>query len=463
MKSFTSNSLPFYARLLLGALLLIRTQLLLSAAPADTNSLNEPWLKPYVGPTRTDIDRNSLDGKVLCGYQGWFNTPNDGAGMGWVHWGRDRKTLGPGKFTVDLWPDTSEYAPEDLEIVPGMTLPDGSPAKLYSSFRPGPTLTHFKWMREYGLDGIFLSRFIQTPKNAASFRHNNMVLNNVRAGAHREGRVWAMMLDVSSGDSTATIMNDWIYLCDQIKIRDDSRYLYHQGQPVVFLWGFGFNDRRWSPAEATQVIEFFKHDPKYGGVYLIGGVDPHWRTLQPASRPDPEWAKIYRSFDSLSPWNAGRYRDDASMAQIRKTVWEPDLVEVNKLGLGYMPTAFPGFSWENLRASNSGHSQIARQKGLFYWKQFVAFKQLGIKTVFVGMFDEVDEGTAIYKVTNTPPVENYFGNYEGLPSDWYLRLTGAATKMLRGEIPLSTTIPLTPPPAHVPSNQPSNNHSTASP
>ena len=31
-----------------------------------------------------------------------------------------------------------------------------------------------------------------------------------------------------------------------------------------------------------------------------------------------------------------------------------------------------------------------------------------------------------------------------LPSDWYLRLTGEGTKMLRGEIPLTSTIPIVP-------------------
>ncbi len=27
----------------------------------------EPWLRPFTGPTRTDIDATTLDGKVLCG------------------------------------------------------------------------------------------------------------------------------------------------------------------------------------------------------------------------------------------------------------------------------------------------------------------------------------------------------------------------------------------------------------
>ena len=75
------------------------------------------------------------------------------------------------------------------------------------------------------------------------------------------------------------------------------------------------------------MIEFFRNDPTYGGVYLIGGIDAHWRTQRGESRPDSAWAKVFRSFDAISPWNAGRYRDDASMDHIRKVVWEADLAE----------------------------------------------------------------------------------------------------------------------------------------
>ena len=73
-------------------------------------------------------------------------------------------------------------------------------------------------------------------------------------------------------------------------------------------------------------------------------------------------------------------------------------------------------------------------KGEFYWRQFAIFKELGIRTVFVGMFDEVDEGTAIYKVADQTPVGKHFVTYEGLPTDWYLKLTGAATRMIRGDV-----------------------------
>ena len=62
----------------------------------------------------------------------------------------------------------------------------------------------------------------------------------------------------------------------------------------------------------------------------------------------------------------------------------------------------------------------------------------GAQMIYVAMFDEVDEGTAIFKCTNDVPVgESKFSTFEGLPSDAYLKLVGAASKMIRGDAPLT--------------------------
>jgi len=52
----------------------------------------------------------------------------------------------------------------------------------------------------------------------------------------------------------------------------------------------------------------------------------------------------------------------------------------------------------------------------------------------VAMFDEVDEGTAIFKCVNEVPVgqASKFLGFEGLPSDFYLKLVGAGTKLMQG-------------------------------
>lgn len=67
----------------------------------------------------------------------------------------------------------------------------------------------------------------------------------------------------------------------------------------------------------------------------------------------------------------------------------------------------------------------------------------GATMLYVAMFDEVNEGTAIFKCTDNPPVgkEVKFVDMDGMPSDHYLWLTGEAAKMLRREIPLSFEMP----------------------
>jgi hypothetical protein len=86
---------------------------------------------------------------------------------------------------------------------------------------------------------------------------------------------------------------------------------------------------------------------------------------------------------------------------------------------------------------------IPRLQGRFFWSQVVAAKRIGAEMLYVAMFDEVDEGTAIFKVTNEPPVGKgaSFVTYEGLPSDYYLHLTGLAGKIIRGELPADDAVP----------------------
>lgn len=91
-----------------------------------------------------------------------------------------------------------------------------------------------------------------------------------------------------------------------------------------------------------------------------------------------------------------------------------------------------------------GQSGIPRRGGQFLWEQFQTISKLGADSVFVAMFDEVDEGTAIFKVSNTPPTQAHFQTYEGLPSDWYLRLVGEATRRLRAKEPVSEALPFKP-------------------
>ena len=106
------------------------------------------------------VDAATLRGKVVCGYQGWFRCPGDAANLGWVHWSRNRKRITPESLTFELWPDMSDYGAAERFAAPGFTYPDGRQAELFSSDNAVTVLRHFQWMRDYGIDGAFLQRFL---------------------------------------------------------------------------------------------------------------------------------------------------------------------------------------------------------------------------------------------------------------------------------------------------------------
>ena len=394
-----------------------------------------------------EVDASTMTGKLLMGYQGWFACPGDGSpSSAWIHWFRTQNPIAS-DATVDFWPDVSELDADEL-FSTSMTYPNGSPAKPYSAYNAKTVLRHFKWMRDNYLDGVFLQRFSSGVSDASSFARMNKVANNVRAGADAYRRVFALMYDIS-GHPTNTLVsaltNDWLYLVNTLQITNSASYLRHNGKPVVAIWGFGFSGRPDTPAQAQQVISFFKS----AGLTVMGGLPTYWRTLNNDAQSDPAWAAVFRSFDIISPWSVGRYGDIAGADNFRQNLILPDMAEAAANGREYMPVIFPGFSWFNL---NGGPlNQIPRNGGTFYWRQAYNAKLSGCTMIYGAMFDEVDEGTAMYKLaptTNEIPAQGSWVplNIDGisLPSDWYLRLANEASKMLRGDSPLQSTIPITP-------------------
>ena len=125
--------------------------------------------------------------------------PGDGnpASVGWRHWSRSTSAVGPGLYTVDMWPDVSEYDSDELFAAPGVTLFDGSEGRLFSSVTPKTVMRHFAWMEENGIDGVFLQRFVSELADPRFFDIRNTVLQNVRDAANAHGRIFAIEYDTS--------------------------------------------------------------------------------------------------------------------------------------------------------------------------------------------------------------------------------------------------------------------------
>ncbi|MEM8734756.1 MAG: glycoside hydrolase family 71/99-like protein [Planctomycetota bacterium] len=378
----------------------------------------------------------SLDRRVVVGYQGWFNCEGDGAELGWTHWTRRRnEPFGPGNVTIDLWPDVSEFDDDEL-FETGFRHEDGRAAKVFSSNNAKTVDRHFQWMKEYGIDAAFLQRFANGLGRGRNKQHKDKVLANVRSAASKHGRAYAVMYDLSGlpAGGCRIVREDWQALRSELDLTDDDAYQFHNGKPVVAVWGIGFQDggkpREYTLAECRELIEFLKSD----GCTVMIGTPTGWRGLERDSIKVPELHDVIQCADIISPWTVGRYRDPEGVQRHAKKYWEADVDWCSNHQLDYMPVVFPGFSWHNLKGDAIG--AIPRLKGEFLWSQITSAKQAGAEMLYVAMFDEVDEGTAIFKCTNEPPVGSdvEFLTYDGLPSDYYLKLVGKAGRLLRDEL-----------------------------
>ena len=393
-----------------------------------------------LAPAQPAVDASTMNHKLLMGYQGWFACPGDGSLPNhWVHWFRKNNPVAT-NATVDFWPDVSELDADEL-FSTAMPLPDGSTAKAYSAFTQKTVVRHFQWMQENNLDGVFLQRFTSELSDPRFFALRNQVAANVQTGAEKYGRVFAIMYDISGQPANtlvSALTNDWNFLTRTQHITDSPRYLRHNGKPVVAIWGFGFADRPGTREQARQVIDFFKAT----GYTVVGGVPIDWRH-------DPAWQAVFEKFDVISPWSVGAFGDDAGADQYRINCIEPDLAEARRVGCDYMPVISPGFSWHNLNGGKL--NQIPRHAGKFYWHQAFNAVNADCTMLYGAMFDEVDEGTAMFKLAPTAAQLPATGNFvpldadgKNLPADWYLRLANEAGKMLRGETPVTNTIPIAP-------------------
>lgn len=387
----------------------------------------------------------SLFGKVMCGYQGWFVTPADGEAMGWRHYGFDKQ----GQCHIDLWPDVSELDADERVDTP-LKFADGSTAQVFRSSHPKTVRRHFAWMSENGLDGVFLQRFGTVLRDARSRKHADTVLAAVRSAAEAEGRSWCVMYDLSglrSGEIESVLMQDWKRLRTEMKVLESPAYQKHAGRPVVAVWGIGFNDGRDYTLEECHALLRFLHDnPEFGKLCVMAGVPWGWRTLNRDAVNDPKLHEVLRKADILSPWSVGRYHDAASTTKNIGDVHVGDAAWCRERGQDYLPVLYPGFSWANLmklRGKKANLNQVPRLGGQFLWHQARERLRGGATMLYIAMFDEMDEGTAIFKTASRVPEGTLgFVTEPGLPSDHYLWLSGQIGKALRKEIPVTEKLPV---------------------
>jgi len=384
----------------------------------------------------------SYKGLAMAGYQGWFRMPEKG-----------KMYPDENKIRIDMWPDVSEY---EKTYPTGMKHADGSTAHFFYSGDQSTIDTHFRWMQEYGLDGVFMQRFFGAARSRNP--HNVTVFKHAFEAASKYERSIAVMYDLSglksTGEDCSALIEDWKFLVDSMGVTNQKgakTYVHHREKPLVAIWGVGFPDRSYNIRNIglQRFIDFLKNDPVYGGCSVMMGVPTFWRDLNADCNPDPYLHELIRQVDIVLPWMVQRFTPllHNDMDRLRDVILD-DISWCKANGVDYVPCVTPGFSWHNLSRQSAKLkpkpvNSIPRMGGEFYWDQISTAILAGAEMLYIAMFDEVNEGTAIFKVTDDPPVSDVakFVGMDGKPSDHYLWLSGEAARMLRKEKPLSISMP----------------------
>lgn len=434
---------------------LVSAALVLSACSAGgdsgqtASSASPSASSTQAAPAFPQVDAATIKGKVIFGYQGWFACP-DGDTGDWQHWFTD----GPSSsnLTVDFWPDTSEYPAGPL-CTTDVANPSGGNLQAYDGSDPAVTDLHFKWMAQYGLDGVAAQRFVSRQiAGAPVSTHDDKVLASIRSAAEHNGRVFYVDYDLSSDNESATlvaaIIADWKRQVDA-GLTSSPSYLHEKGLPIVQVYGIGMPVSKLTVQEAAALVDFFANAPdaKYHAT-LIGGLGAYWRTGTGDAAGGKKWARLYRSLPYIAVWAVGRYGSThVNEAQTYDAdVTAGDIAETRRLGIGYLPGVWPGSSWTNLmrnRGEKYDRNMFPRYCGSFFWQQAVNALRHKPDQVYVAMFDEVDEGTAMYKMVaksgDLPAKSQLIAlDVDGcsLDSDFYLRLGGALTTAVHdGAVP----------------------------
>ncbi len=388
-------------------------------------------------PNTTGSNYSEFKGKSVAGYQAWFTASDENSG--WVHWSGTTRPE-PGNSSFEVYPDVREYTPDALSQTNFADLGNGEPSEVFTSALAIDT--HFEWMQETGIDGIALQRFIgDSPYPIMKSESSHLI--KVKKAAEQNKRIFYICYDMSSGkDENAWVQSikfDWVYNIEQTnELTSSPAYATVDNKPVVQVWGPGFTSRVGNAAGTIELIEFLQSR----GCYVIGGVPTHWRKEERDSKPN--FMDAYKTYDMVSPWTPGRYKGISEVDKFKNDQLVPDKSFCDANDMDYMPVLFPGFAWSTWNNGTPNH--IPREAGNFMWRQAYNIKGTGIDQMYFAMFDEYDEGTAIMKAATDwtmIPTDYYFLTLSAdgtwLSSDYYLRVAGAATAMLKSsETPLGT-------------------------
>jgi hypothetical protein len=374
-------------------------------------------------------------GKLTVGYQGWFSCSNDASpeAARWRHWIISNTTPRPGNTHFDLYPDVREYT--TTYATGYANFGNGSPARLFSSYSDQVVDKHFEWMQTYGIDTVALQRFGCSLSDTNSKAWKDGIAVKVKNAAQNYGRKFYIMYDLSDWTSfQSDIKKDWTNtITGALGLTNSGAYAKQNGKPVVCVWGIGCDGRPGSNTSWNDVVNFFKGK----NCYVIMGVKRTWAT---------NTISVYTNGHMISPWSVGGFTNTAG-ADSYANLMATDQTKCNNRGQDYLPVVWAGFSWYNWHTGET-KNKTPRYHGDFMWRQYYNVRNKNIPSVYVAMFDEYDEATAIAKAAENSsmiPTDQWFLtlDYDGVAcsSDFYLRLTGDGARMVKTQTGLTSAHP----------------------
>ncbi|SEN10632.1 hypothetical protein SAMN02800694_2790 [Luteibacter sp. UNCMF331Sha3.1] len=409
------------------------------------------------------VDTSTIRGKVMVGYQGWFRCPGDGSpANNWLHWSDSEPRTD--HFYPPSYPDVTDFGDGPARCVnPYMTV-QGGPAYLFSSYPQQTADVHFRWMREYNIDGALMQRFIG--ETAGYREEDEAIFRHAMKAAEENGRSFAIEYDLSHGDITVNgqqipyysqsddvilsdITSDWLHLVNDVHLTDSPAYQREAGKPLVSIWGLGMVGAGGKPQRPELVHKLIQWFKTVAHAEVMGGTGEEWRDIT-----EPGWKEVLSELDVIQPWTVGVI--DSKPAPNGVEGWRtrnllPDIAQTNANGQLLMPVMIPG------SAGRLDHVALdtgtERNGGELLWQEVKAVHEAGAVFVKVAMFDEINEGTQLIKTSpsaKTSPDQMNWVNLDAdgykLPSDWYLRLMYEAGRVFHGEVEPSETVPTDPGP-----------------
>jgi hypothetical protein len=357
-------------------------------------------------------------GKVTVGYQGWFSAEGDGSPLN--SWGHQN---------LEHWPDVRQYkntyAGSPFAQGPGKQPPftgnlrNGQPAKMFSSDDQQVSDTHCLWMQQNGIDCIALQRFGSYLKPGSQVKdfHDAVDIKMMNA-AQKYGRKFYIMYDCSA---TSPVAADWTNtIVNEQHLTSSPAYAHQNGKPVVCLWGVGKSGRGKNVSDWVNTINWFKAQ----GCYVIGGPLEGFST-------DTANQAAYDVCDMIMPWMVGKTKNFGKY-------YTDDLAYCSAHGIDYQADIYPGTAFFNTNGARSPKNQIPRKHGDFMWAQFAAARNAGVKSVYISMFDEINEATGILNCAEdslSTPAGKYMLTLDAdgvhVSSDFYLRMVKDGADMIK--------------------------------